>query len=70
MFSVALLHEGETLYGLGGSAAIAAGVITVNGAKMGIVLPRRLSDDNRGGDLPQYSPVPTGSSSPQVRACF
>ena len=70
VFGVALLHEAETLYGLAGSAAIAAGVITVNGAKMGNVLPQRLSDDDRGGDLPQYCPVPTGSGPPQVRACL
>ena len=63
MFGVALLQERETVLGLAGSAAIAAGVVTVNSAKIAKGSSAALSQDSRGGVLVQYSPVVTSPCS-------
>ena len=61
IFGVTLLHESETVFGLVGSAAIAAGVLTVNSAKIAKAESAPLRDESRGSGLPQYSLVATNS---------
>ena len=79
MFGVTLLQESETVLGLAGSAAIAAGVVTVNSAKIAKVESGPLAEGIRGSALVQYTPVVTspydadsgeaspGESSPDVK---
>ncbi len=67
IFGVTLLHESETVFGLVGSAAIAAGVLTVNSAKIAKAEAAPLRVESTGRGLPQYSLVsahsdPTDSS--------
>ena len=62
LFGVTLLHEGETILGIVGSAAIAAGVVTVNSAKFATAEPAGPAEGARAGSLPQYSPVSTQSA--------
>ena len=62
LFGVTLLHEGETVLGIVGSAAIAAGVVTVNSAKTATAKPAGPKEGSRAGSLPQYSPVSTQSA--------
>ena len=59
MYGVTLLGEGETILGLAGSAAIAAGVVTVNSAKMAKAESACPAGDIRGNTLLRYSPVVT-----------
>ena len=61
-FGVTLLHEGETVLGIVGSAAIAAGVVTVNSAKIATAEPTGPKEGSGAGSLPQYSPVSTHSA--------
>ena len=59
VFGVTLLQERESIFGLAGSAAIAAGVVTVNSAKIAKAESASPAGDIRGGVLLQYSPVIT-----------
>ena len=62
LFGVSLLHEGETVLGIVGSAAIAAGVVTVNSAKIATAEPVGPKEGSRAGSLPQYSLVSAQSA--------
>lgn len=60
VFGVTLLHEGESVVGLLGSAAIAAGVVTVNSANIGAAAksgPARPYETTAEASLPQYIAV-------------
>ena len=75
VYGVTLLQERETILGLAGSAAIAAGVVTVNSAKIAKTESGPLAGGTRGGALVQYTPVNTspyaadlGESGPDATA--
>lgn len=75
MYGVTLLQERETILGLAGSAAIAAGVVTVNSAKIAKVGSGHVAEGIRGSALLQYAPVVTspyaadiGDASPDAQA--
>ena len=58
LFGVSLLHEGETVLGIVGSAAIAAGVVTVNSAKFATAEPAGPKEGSRAGSLPSTLQCP------------